>query len=516
MSAGRFNGWAAVLVAVMVMVMASAAFAQDLPKIAVYVTGNVGADEKEALGTRILTSLVNSGRYMAIERSNAFLAEIDKEHIKQRSGAIDDSQISELGKQFGVKFVCIAAITPAFGDYQVSARIVDVETAVVVFIGESASPLKSMADLARVSDQVVKNMFGGQTTPELQHKPPADEPSARYPVDGAIQEGIGAQNVASVRKKRNYDDYFTWRYLPIASPIYWCLPAYNVELGSIWRNGMFLGVDLGFVGDIHSLPHVVGGGFNFGKSFELAHDFNLAFGGSLGLWFNYPPNSGGFYWIGPFVRLRYNIFEVSYRVLFGTEERDDGSYDSYGYYNASSGLGATNQVGVGLYLEGTSKRFGQSRYDYYFAFRYLPITSPVYWELLAYDIEAGWVWGDGMSFGIDFGLALEDSRGHHIGGGFNFGKSFELPNDFNLALGGSLGLWFTTGREKVRLEYFSEDYYDNVNSFLFLGPFVRLRYSIFELSYRALFGDKKPLSSDIGFSNQFGIGFYFEGKKRHR
>jgi uncharacterized protein (TIGR02145 family) len=147
------------------------AFAQELPKIAVYVTGDVPNNEKEALGTRILTSLVNSGRYIAIERSNAFLAEIEKEHVKQRSGDIDDSQISALGKQFGVKFVCIAAITPAFGAFQVSARIVNVETAVVVFIGESASPLKTLEDLALVSDQVVKNMFSGQTTPTSKPKP---------------------------------------------------------------------------------------------------------------------------------------------------------------------------------------------------------------------------------------------------------------------------------------------------------------------------------------------------------
>ena len=148
-----------------VLVMATAVFAQELPKIAVYVTGDVDADEKEALGTRMLVSLINSGRYIAIERSKSFLAEIEKEHIKQRSGAIDDSQISELGKTFGVKFICITNITSAFGEFQVSARIVNVETAQVVFIGESASPLKSMADLARVSDQVVKNMFKGQAMP---------------------------------------------------------------------------------------------------------------------------------------------------------------------------------------------------------------------------------------------------------------------------------------------------------------------------------------------------------------
>jgi hypothetical protein len=73
---------------------------------------------------------------------------------------IDDNQIVKLGKQFGVKYVCIADITPAYGEFQVSARIVDVETAVVVFIGESTSPLKTIDDLTKVSDRVVRRMFG--------------------------------------------------------------------------------------------------------------------------------------------------------------------------------------------------------------------------------------------------------------------------------------------------------------------------------------------------------------------
>jgi len=139
---------------------AAPAIAQDLPRIAVYVTGNVSEDEKTALGTRMLAALVNSGRYMGIERSAAFLAKVNEEHVTQRSGAIDDSQISELGKQFGVKYVCIAAITPAYGAFQVSARIIDFETAQVVFIGESNSPLKTIDDLAQVSDEVVMIMFG--------------------------------------------------------------------------------------------------------------------------------------------------------------------------------------------------------------------------------------------------------------------------------------------------------------------------------------------------------------------
>ena len=163
------------------MLFCTAAFAQELPRIAVYVTGDVPENEKRALGTRMLASFINSGRYRGIERSNTFLAEIEKEQVTQRSGSIDDSQISALGKRFGVRYICIADIIPAFGSFQISARIVDVETAEVIFIGEAFSPLKSANDLTQVSDEVVKIMFRGQVASKPQPQPqplptPAPEP----------------------------------------------------------------------------------------------------------------------------------------------------------------------------------------------------------------------------------------------------------------------------------------------------------------------------------------------------
>jgi len=166
------------VVAMLALIMTVAgAVAQELPKIAVYVTGDVSDNEKKALGTRILVSLVNSGRYKGIERSNSFLAEIAKEQVKQRSGDIDDDQISTLGKQFGVKFVCIADITPAFGEFQVSARIVNVETAEVEFIGDASGPLNSMTDLERISNLVVNNMFSKWVSNITEPKPmPKPEP----------------------------------------------------------------------------------------------------------------------------------------------------------------------------------------------------------------------------------------------------------------------------------------------------------------------------------------------------
>jgi hypothetical protein len=164
----------------LIMLFAAAAFAQDQPRIAVYVTGDVPDNEKRALGTVMLTSFINSGRYRGIERSAAFIAEIEREQVTQRSGSIDDSQISELGRQFGVGYICIADITPAFGSYQISARIVDVETAEVVFIGQAFSPLRSAQDLTQVSDEVVNIMFRGQTVPKPEPAPAAavDRPPA--------------------------------------------------------------------------------------------------------------------------------------------------------------------------------------------------------------------------------------------------------------------------------------------------------------------------------------------------
>ena len=147
-------------VPIIIALLAAATLAADLPRIAVYVTGDFPDNEKQALGTQMLSALVNSGRYRGIERSAAFLAELEREHITQRSGAIDDDQISELGKRFGVKYICIADVTPALGAFQVSARIINIETAEVDFIGEAHGGLKTMTELARISDEVVRKMFG--------------------------------------------------------------------------------------------------------------------------------------------------------------------------------------------------------------------------------------------------------------------------------------------------------------------------------------------------------------------
>jgi hypothetical protein len=171
----------------LVVFFCTAAFAEGLPRIAVYVTGDVPENVKKALSTRMLSAFINLGRYDGIERSNAFLAEIEKEQIRQRSGAIDDSQISELGKQFGVKFICIADITPLFDAYQISARIVDVETARILHIGEAYSPLQTVDDFRSASHEVVRVMLRARehTAPRRREPESVPAPAVAAPVPAA-------------------------------------------------------------------------------------------------------------------------------------------------------------------------------------------------------------------------------------------------------------------------------------------------------------------------------------------
>jgi len=164
---------------IMILAICAIATAQDLPRIAVYVTGEVPNNQKKALGTMMLAALVNSKRYKAIERTEYFLAEIEKEQIKQRSGAIDDGQISQLGRQFGVKFVCIADITPVFGMSQVSARIINVETAEVEYIGEESRQLLTSDALSRVIDNIMIKMFGEEIKAVQRLEPYKPEPPKR-------------------------------------------------------------------------------------------------------------------------------------------------------------------------------------------------------------------------------------------------------------------------------------------------------------------------------------------------
>lgn len=122
-------------------------------KVAVYVTGEQSGITK-VLGDQLVAAFAKSGKYAAVERTNSFLAELSKEQSYQRSGAVSDNDIAHLGVQFGVNYVCVADMSDVFGEKYISARLIDVETAVIANAHNVTGTMESMEDCLKMAGEI--------------------------------------------------------------------------------------------------------------------------------------------------------------------------------------------------------------------------------------------------------------------------------------------------------------------------------------------------------------------------
>ncbi len=126
-------------------------------KVAVYVTGDDSGVNK-VLGSKLVSAFARSEEFSAIERTESFLAELSKEQNYQRTGAVNDSTISRLGKQFGVQYVCVAEVTDVFGEKFVSARLIDAETAEVIDAYECGGQIISMNSCVAMANEIASKL----------------------------------------------------------------------------------------------------------------------------------------------------------------------------------------------------------------------------------------------------------------------------------------------------------------------------------------------------------------------
>lgn len=127
-------------------------------KVAVYVMGE-DAGINKVLGSKLVSAIARSEEYTAIERTAAFLAELNKEQKYQRTGAVDDSKLSRLGKQFGVQYICVAAVSEAFNEKYLSARLIDVESAQVERTASSSGAIQQLTDVVNAADAVSNDLL---------------------------------------------------------------------------------------------------------------------------------------------------------------------------------------------------------------------------------------------------------------------------------------------------------------------------------------------------------------------
>jgi len=130
--------------------------------VAIYMAGMEPSALKgvhKVIGSEFAKAFTASKAFSAVDRTQEVLNIIAKEHIYQRSGAVDDEQIKELGKQLGVRYLCIAEVNEVMDSYLLDARLVDVETAQVLKIASKPGTMKDIYQLVAVTQETALELI---------------------------------------------------------------------------------------------------------------------------------------------------------------------------------------------------------------------------------------------------------------------------------------------------------------------------------------------------------------------
>jgi len=182
---------------IILLALCAVVAAQGKPTIAVYPQkGDLNQKTMDALCTTILSALEETERFQGIERSEDFLAAINKEISNQRSNNSDDRDIAKFSDRFKADFVCAVLVTEPFDkEYLVNARIIDVKTSRIELTGKATGGINGMGDIEKMADDIVKDMFKKASRQKL------DEIFSKK--SGSSGSGSGGQPAATPAEKRS-------------------------------------------------------------------------------------------------------------------------------------------------------------------------------------------------------------------------------------------------------------------------------------------------------------------------
>jgi len=135
--------------------------------VAIYMAGQEPQNAKgvhSIIGGELAKVMSESDKYTAVDRTEAILEQLDREHVYQRSGAVDDEQIKAIGHQFGVQYLCISNINPVGKRYYLDTRFVDIVTAEIKRSVTATSTLKDADEMTRVGRNIALELLEAEKT----------------------------------------------------------------------------------------------------------------------------------------------------------------------------------------------------------------------------------------------------------------------------------------------------------------------------------------------------------------
>lgn len=114
------------------VMFAEGAYAQT-KKVAVYVEGEIGSDDKSIVSSAVLARMSGNKEYAPFERNEAFIDALTHEQDYQLSGEVPEKEIREVGERLGVDYVVAVNVIVKSDDVcHMTARLINLETGAIV------------------------------------------------------------------------------------------------------------------------------------------------------------------------------------------------------------------------------------------------------------------------------------------------------------------------------------------------------------------------------------------------
>ena len=214
-----------IFIAIVAVFIAGTTNAQDEQTIAIYVTFKYSDKYKNMIGKEIVSAIMQERNYTAVDKTEAFTTELNKEHDYQV--VVNDNQIVKLGEQFDVRFVLIVDVSE-ISSYNVSirARMINVQTGLIIAKTYNSTYVDELNDLTKLSKYVVIALIGKDKTEYSEQQ--------EIITDGITVNGVtwATKNLGAFNPE-DYGNYYTWEQANSACPKGWRLPTED-EIASLY------------------------------------------------------------------------------------------------------------------------------------------------------------------------------------------------------------------------------------------------------------------------------------------
>ncbi len=153
-------------------------------RVAVFDPTGANIDEGTRIAVReiISSTIVNSGKYNIVERS--MLEKVMQEQSFSNSGAVDDTQATEIGKLAGASKVVISILTTTGKRMILSIKMIDVKTANVE---KQKIKVISSGELLDIAEPITLELIGAKLVIETPQEQVKYTPVATQPVPEPTQ-----------------------------------------------------------------------------------------------------------------------------------------------------------------------------------------------------------------------------------------------------------------------------------------------------------------------------------------